>query len=195
MQLREHFKNVVAITGGAASGKSTVLQMFRRQGWSVASADEMAKHLFSDRPFHKLLAEYLEMKYPLDRVEMRERTFSDENFRRNLNRFFHLPVLDRLRESGADMVEVPLLVEITSVNWFGATVAVVCDPEDQSNRLTERLGSRELATNVLGSQVLQIAKSVCCDEEIRTSCSLEDVFSQTEKLSDTLRKHVSLSQV
>lgn len=184
---RIDFFGRVALTGVAASGKSTVLGFFRELGWTTASADDVAAELFRDEEFHRRLARELGGSFPLDRSWLREKTFMDDDFRRKMNRAFHQPVMERLAGLDAEILEVPLLFESVLGGWFGVRVAVSCDLADQRSRLVSRLGDGVLVDKFVRMQLPQSAKVALSDAEIRTSCSFADVLSQTEKLSLSLR--------
>lgn len=186
--------HAIALTGGPGCGKSTVLKIFGELGLKTESADRIAGELFGDSSFQREVAEALGMDYPIDRVEMRRRTFEDTEFRRAVNKLFHHRVWSGILRSDADIVEVPLLFESGLAGEFGTIVAVVCSPEDQFGRLVDRWGEERLVEAVLGSQLAQTAKAALSDDIVRTSCPLDAVHSRAEKLLPDLLRRVSLDR-
>ncbi len=116
----------IAITGGAGSGKSTVVRMFGELGAAVLDADAAAKEAVAiGTPAYAELrrlfgAEYFNPDGALNRAKVAQLVFTDPKARQRLNEIVHPRVArelqERLREleqQGAElvMVEVPLLFE------------------------------------------------------------------------------------
>src|SRR5688572_25600328 len=116
----------IALTGGIAQGKSTVLEGLRLSGVSVASADAMARECFDDPQNAQAISAASGLPIPIDRDELRRRIASDPGLRRRVNQILHPCVLDRIRRSQAQMIEVPLLIESAIMSEFEAIWCVSC---------------------------------------------------------------------
>jgi Dephospho-CoA kinase len=97
----------VAITGGIAMGKSTVLAMIAESGYSVLSADEVARECFPEAEAE--VAAVAGLSVPIDRTELLSVLAASDGIRRNVNKILHPRVIERLLASDAAFVEVPLL--------------------------------------------------------------------------------------
>lgn len=146
---------VIGLTGGIASGKSTVAGMFAALGAAVISADEIARELLA--PGAPALAAVREQFGPavwhpdgtLDRAALGERVFSDAEARRRLEAITHPPTLARIRQILADwrqaapaqrprivILEHPLLIEASHTDLVEGIILVLAQQTTQVGRLT-----------------------------------------------------------
>jgi dephospho-CoA kinase len=140
----------VALTGGIASGKSTVAGLFAALGVPVIDTDQVARDVVA--PGTPGLAavvarfgpEVLDAQGRLDRARMRERVFADERARRDLEALLHPlireQVAERSRAAGGvyQIIVVPLLVETGTAGNYDRVLVVDCDPALQRARLAVR---------------------------------------------------------
>lgn len=145
----------VALTGNIASGKSTVAELWRRQGAALIDADVLARDaVASGSPALARIAErfgeaVLDASGGLDRAALRARVFADEDARRDLEAIVH-PEVARLRaererelEAAGEAVVVnviPLLFEVGLEDEFDEVVLVDSPFEQRLARLTELRG-------------------------------------------------------
>nr|WP_211194319.1 dephospho-CoA kinase [Pyxidicoccus fallax] len=142
------------MTGGIASGKSTVTRMLRELGAHVLDADVLAREVVE--PGTPGLAAVAE-RFPgvvgadgrLDRVKLGARVFSDANERAALNAIVHPLVRDAfaqkvqaLEAQGVDRViyDVPLLIESGMHGWMEGVVVAWVPRDVQKARLMARDG-------------------------------------------------------
>lgn len=160
----------IALTGGIASGKSTVAQMLREKGAVVLDADEAARRAVSPgRPAWVKLREILGPDFfdpstgELKRRELRERIICDENLRAQVNAVVHPAVLQAMeaawreccaREPDRPVIfDIPLLFEVQMEDAFDWVILVYADPETQVVRLCHRDDvSPDQARQTLGMQ-------------------------------------------
>lgn len=110
---------LIAITGGIGSGKSTVLEILKREGYPVYSADEVYRDLLADNSFSKEVAKITETELiggQIDRRKISEKVFSDKELLTRLNEYTHpLIMAEMIKRSsshkGVVFNEVPLLFE------------------------------------------------------------------------------------
>lgn len=183
---REVFSSRVVLTGGAASGKSTVLRVLEDRGLTVASADEVVKSLWALDETRYGVAQALGWDYPFDMDVLKKSAFEDSVVRRALNTYFHGPVMEHLAASGAEVCEIPLAFEAGVSGLFHRVVSVVCDRGDQMERLCGRGLSFEAAESVLASQVGIELRISCSDWILRTSGPLESVFDAAGELASKI---------
>ena len=151
---------LIGVTGGIATGKSTVDRLLAAHGASVIDADELAREAV--RPGEPALDEVAarfgrEVLLPngnLDRGRLGEVVFADPEARRDLERITHPRINELMGERIATAlagpaplvaVDIPLLFESAREAMFEGVLLVYASPEVQVRRLRERNGLDEAA--------------------------------------------------
>jgi len=165
----------LAVTGGIAEGKSTVLQAVQEAGFEVASADEIAKEVFQREQVQFELALILGVQAPVAREQLKSALFADPAIRQRVNRLTHPLILEAMMKSGAHVIEVPLLLESATQGLFEGIWVVACGFEEQLRRLTERLGDTIQARRMIEAQLPSRARLPFADRIIRTNGELNTV--------------------
>jgi dephospho-CoA kinase len=187
----------VGLTGGIASGKSTVAGLFAELGAEVIDTDSISRELV--RPGSPLLATIVErfgadLKTPegaLDRRRLRAIVFADPGKRRGLEAILHPPIraeaLARAAASTAPYVilVVPLLFESGFDRLVDARVVVDCPEPRQIERLVarDRLSEAE-ARSMLAAQMTREERTRRADEIIDNSGSLASTRSRVRELHE-----------
>ncbi|MFN7965804.1 MAG: dephospho-CoA kinase [Acidobacteriota bacterium] len=156
----------MGLTGGIATGKSTVSGMLREAGLPIVDADTLVHALLEPGGLavEPILGEFgREVQRPdggIDRQALGTRVFADDAQRKNLEAIVHPLVvsesqrrLHELAESGAHDVVVydaALLIETGRHRDFDRLVVVACSPELQLERLIKRDG---LSVDQAGARV------------------------------------------
>lgn len=185
----------VGLTGGIASGKTTVANLFAALGVTIIDTDVLAREVVA--PGTALLAEIaahfgagiLAADGSLDRRKLRERVFADPDERRWLEERTH-PAIRELtdRRSAAakgpySMVAIPLLVETRGESRFDRVLVVDCEPELQIARLMARDGiTREAARAMLAAQVSREARLAVASDVIRNDGDIASLRDQVARL-------------
>jgi len=185
----------VALTGGVASGKSTVERLFASRGIEIIDADHVAREVVAAGTAG--LADIVEIfgtdvlsaDGSLDRRAMRERVFADERARRQLEAIIHPRVREVLRQRASEvhsaygMLVIPLLVESGDYAWVNRVLVVDVPREVQRERLLKRDGiSRELAEAMLDAQASREQRLAVADDVIDNSADLESLDDAVERL-------------
>lgn len=185
----------VALTGGVASGKSTVERLFASRGIEIVDADHVAREVVAAGTAG--LADIVEVfgtdvlsaDGSLDRRAMRERVFADERARRQLEAIIHPRVREVLRQRASEvhsaygMLVIPLLVESGDYAWVNRVLVVDVPREVQRERLLKRDGiSRELAEAMLNAQASREQRLAVADDVIDNSADLESLDDAVERL-------------
>jgi dephospho-CoA kinase len=160
----------VGLTGGVASGKSTVAAILRELGATVIDADALAREVVAKGTpgFDQVVAEFgdqlgeelLTPEGELDRPAMGRLVFGDEQARRRLESIVHPLVFERIvaleEDAPKDAVvvhDIPLLAENGRAGDFDAVVVVDAPPEVQLERmLGDRGWTREDAESRMRAQ-------------------------------------------
>lgn len=165
----------VAVTGGIAEGKSTVLEIIRSAGFSAANADEFAREVRQRPETERKIQQILGVSGPVDPSELRNRLSGDIDIRRAINAAMHPEILRLMRASDAQFIEVPLLIECSLQTEFDQIWVVTCGFDEQLRRLTERLGDVVSARALIDSQLASRVKIPFADMTIRTNQDFESV--------------------
>lgn len=148
---------VVALTGGVGSGKSTVAGMLRALGATVIDADEAARAVVEPGTpgFDQVVAAFGERFVKdgrLDRAALAEHVFSDPDALRRLNEITHPLVRQWMAERQQEalargdervVLDIPLLFENGLQDAFATILLVYAPPETQLRRLVEGRGFSE----------------------------------------------------
>lgn len=193
---------VIGLTGGIASGKSTVAALLRAQGIPVVDADAVARTVVEpgQPAYEDIVREFgrdvLGADGTIDRKRLGERVFSDEARRRVLNTITHPRIAAASQAEiaahvarGAPIVfyEAPLIVENGLQRALDGLVVVAVPPEVQVRRTMERDGLGEAAARArLASQLPLAAKIAVATHVIDNSGSLAATRAQVDELIEKL---------
>jgi dephospho-CoA kinase len=194
----------IAITGGVADGKTTVLRIFESLGAQTVSSDQLVAALLAPgtEVWEQLIREFGQAIIAADGALVRERlaalAFGDSVARRRLNQIMHPAVVRaiqvQLRAHEPSLtpifVEVPLLIEVALQGSFDAVVVVQATPALQRQRLIARGVPLQRARQILQAQLPTRCKTVFADWVIRTHRSLEQVEAQVRRIWRTLTQQV-----
>jgi dephospho-CoA kinase len=196
---------LVGVTGGIASGKSTVARMLEELGAPVIDFDALSRSVVEPgKPAWKDIAAYfgeqvlLEDK-TLDRKKISEIVFRDPEKRKRLEGFTHPRIYEDFRrlvkeytQKDPDViiqVVVPLLIEANLQYLFHKLLLVYIPQEKQIERLMDRDKiSREMAQNILTAQLPIDEKKGYADFIVDNSGSLEETKRQVGEVWQKLKK-------
>jgi dephospho-CoA kinase len=185
----------VALTGGIASGKSTVASLFEQLRVPVIDMDLIAREVVA--PGSALLASVLERFGPgvrcsdgsLDRRALRELVFRDAAARRELEALLHPAIQARAAQRAAAVeapyliVVIPLLAESGSASDYDRVLVVDCEESLQRARLAARDGAdADLIDAALAAQAPRAARLALATEVIHNSGSLAALDAQVRDL-------------
>jgi|YelNatPaOPRAMG01_1025707.scaffolds.fasta_scaffold48393_3 dephospho-CoA kinase len=189
---------VIGITGGVASGKTVVLEMFRELGAETISADKIAHELLSTdsgviSEISENWPEVIDVDGSVSRKRLGEIVFSDESERRKLNDIMHPRIISALEErircyrnneNSAEVLaaEIPLLIECNLTGLVDKVLVVVSEQEEQISRLRIRGLETEEAVKRIMSQMPLEDKKAFADWVIQNSGSIDDTRIQVEKV-------------
>lgn len=199
---------VVGLTGGIATGKSTVSALLKAQSVPVIDADVLAREVvqLGTRAHAQIIAAFGEdVCLPdgngaLDRAKLGALVFGDAAKRKTLNAIVH-PAVRRamlwgvvrcwLKGERFCVLDVPLLIEAGLWKWVGMVVVVYCSEEVQLKRLMARDGSTEDAAMArINSQMRISEKKLYADELIDNSGELSEVEEKVNSLLQKVKANV-----
>ena len=188
----------VALTGGIATGKSHVLDQFRRHGVPCLDADALVHGVESSGTeatqaiAARFGADVLAADGSVDRKKLATIVFADPAARRDLEAIVHpavyraiaagLRAFELLGGSALAVVDVPLLFETGHAGDFNRVIVTVCAPDVQIARLVARGMSDADARRRLAAQLPAGERESRADFVIRTDGSFEDTDRQVEQV-------------
>ena len=162
----------IAITGGIASGKSTIMQMLRERGISTLSADAVAGDVLWNGDVQAQLMSFFSTDQEITPVVLKSLISQGDESRRAINRIMHPAISEEIEMSSAVAVEVPLLFETCLHASFQSIWAAKCSPEIQLQRLHDRYGESANLERISWQLDSKVASSFA-DSIIQTDGSLQ----------------------
>ena len=191
---------IIGITGGIASGKSTVTEFLRQQGYKVIDADQVVHELQEpgERLYQALLSTFgpaiLQEDGRLDRSKLGAMIFGNPDLLAQSSQLQNEIIREELAgrrdllEEMEDIffMDLPLLFELQYEDWFDQIWLVDVTEETQLSRLMTRNGlSQEEAEKRIAAQLSLQEKRKRADELIDNNGSLEETRQQ---IRDALQK-------
>ncbi|WP_018625376.1 dephospho-CoA kinase [Kangiella aquimarina] len=191
----------VALTGGIASGKTAVSDMFAEQGVTVIDADVIAREVVAkgSQALQALTEHFgrdvLTAQGELDRKKLRNKVFSNEQDRMWLNNLLHPLIRQEMkrRQELADSVYsisvIPLLYESGQCKDYDRVLVVDCAEDVQLERLMARdLSSREQAQAILDKQADRKQRLSIADDVIVNDSDLHSLRQSVITLDNQYRQ-------
>ncbi|MNJ33680.1 Dephospho-CoA kinase [compost metagenome] len=194
----------VGLTGGIATGKSTVSQMLVKRGAILIDADVIAREVMEpDHPVfqavqHRFGPGILNEDGTLNRKKLGEIVFSNEEERRALNGITHPAIRAEMKRRMADyeaqqperlvVVDIPLLYESGLEQLFEQVMVVYLPREEQLARLMQRDGlTYEQAQSRIRAQMDIEQKKERADILIDNSLGVQETEAQIEQFWRNMR--------
>ncbi len=193
---------VIGLTGGIASGKSTVARRWRERGARVIDADVLARAVVA--PGEPALAaiaatfgpDYLREDGTLDRNRLGALVFRDPRARDKLNALTHPAILRRVggelmqaRAAGWPWVvyEAALIIENELTPGLAGLVAVVCAPDAQVARMRSRDGLVEADARArMSAQTDDATRREAADWVLDNDGTIAELVARADALFDEL---------
>lgn len=187
----------IGLTGGIASGKSTVADMFADLGIAVIDTDLIAREVV--QPGQPALIEIRSIfgdsvfnaDGTLDRSALRQRIFSDDAAREQLESILHPLIQDetiqRINTATGSyiVVVVPLLANSPLREHIDRILVVDCDAATQIERLLARDAETvEQARRILAAQASREQRLAIADDVIDNNSTLAAVSTQVSAIHD-----------
>jgi len=193
------------LTGGIASGKSTVARFLEAMGAKVIDADSVGHELLhpSNPVYNKVVShfgrEILNPSGEIDRGRLGSIVFSDLRKLSELTSIVHPGLIARVEERAAEfrsrhaqaviIVDAALIYESGVADRFAKTLVAWCRPEQQIERLIAKTGiSRGDALRRIASQISGEEKCRRADYVIDCSGSLAETRTQVEALYPEMKR-------
>ena len=185
----------IGLTGGIASGKSTVADLFSEHGVPIIDTDVIARELV--RPGEPALNEIriafgddvFDAQGRLDRKSMRKVVFLDPARRVKLEAILHPEIRDAVvaqskkTDGPYQIIVVPLLVRSPIQQFMDRVLVVDCDEDNQLKRLLARdAENEEQARRIFAAQASRQDRLELADDVITNDGELGETRSQVDAL-------------
>ena len=196
----------IALTGGIACGKSSVIQIFKKNAIAIIDLDVIAREVVepNTQALSELVAHFgngiLNDDQTLNREALRQVLFENNANQKIIEEILHPKILEKM-QMGIEklnvplvVVEVPLLVEQNLSNLFDRAIVVDCDEQNQLKRLLKRENIDEkLAKTMISAQAsrkqrLALSKKLPTDILENNS----QIFKMEQKAQDLAQKLLNL---
>lgn len=192
---------IIGITGGIASGKSTVVAEIRKHGYQVIDADQVVHELQAKggKLYQALCnwlgSEILQENGELDRKKLGQLIFSSKDMLEKSSRLQNGIIREELARRRDELaktqkvffMDIPLLIEHDYMEWFDDIWLVHLDEKTQLERLVMRNHfSKEEAKKRMASQMSTEAKKPYADKFLDNSGDLTELKAQINQLLQEL---------
>lgn len=198
---RDKYSLRIAVTGGIASGKSVVTDMFRELGAVVVDTDVIAREVVEpgqpalDDIRERFGDTVFQVSGELDRAALRKLVFEEDAARRDLEAILHPRIGAETRRQAAaaggnyQLIVVPLLVGSPLLDFVDRVLVIDCDEQTQLQRLLARdAESPDQARRILAAQASREQRLEIADDVIRNDDSLADTQRQVIELDKRYRR-------
>lgn len=174
----------IAITGGIASGKSSVIEILRERGYFVMDLDNISHRILNRTDVKAALVEKFGKSIVqgrgISRRKLGKIVFADDAKRKILDEIMHPEIMadmeriidGRVQNSDVVFIEVPLLFEAGLVERFDYSVVVYASEARQINRLAQKGFAADTALKRIHSQMPLIQKCKKADFLIKNDTSI-----------------------
>ncbi|AXB32350.1 dephospho-CoA kinase [Vibrio campbellii] len=189
---------VIGLTGGIASGKTTVANLFKQQfKIDIVDADIVAREVVEpgtpglNTIIEHFGADIVRDDQTLDRAKLREKIFSNPEEKAWLNGLLHPMIREKMIEdleqvtSDYALLVVPLLVENKLDSLCDRVLVVDVDPQTQISRTVKRDNvSEEQANAILASQASREQRLALADDVVKNNPDDPDLLLQITDLHE-----------
>ena len=192
---------IVGLTGGIASGKSTVSNLFRKYGIEIVDADKVAKEVSEKKESIEKISnifgkDILDSDGKIVREKLREKAFKNRELLQELNKIIHPQVMEYFKrkkeENSKDEIlifVIPLLFEAKMEYLCDKLIVVGVDVQKQIRRVVARDGSsEELAKKIIFNQMPLDEKIKKADIVIMNDGTLDELEAKVMKIYRELKE-------
>lgn len=191
----------IALTGGIASGKSTVTRRFAEHAVFIIDTDTGARVVVQpgSAGLAKLVQHFghgfLTLEGKLDRAKLRNHVFSNQAARKELEAILH-PLIRRWTQQQLEklnedqhaycIVAIPLLLETQQQDEYDRVLVIDVEESLQLERILARDGGTlEQAAKIVQSQVPRVERLQQADDVIYNNGTISDLNHQVDTLHET----------
>lgn len=192
-RLYEMEKPIIALTGGIATGKSTVTKLLQERGLTIIDADKLVKDIYKTSEAKEFVRTSFPEAFAHDEVQfpkLREIVFKDPEAKARVETFIYQRLPDAFRKASAAVTDqafliydVPLLFEKALESKVDLSVVVYASRKIQKPRIMDRDGHKEeLAEKILDQQMDIEEKKLRADFIIKNESSITELTAEVDQL-------------
>lgn len=192
-RLYQYDKPIVALTGGIATGKSTVTKLLEKKGLTIIDADQLVKAIYATQESKDFILKNYPSAWSRDEIDfkkLRDLVFSDSNVKSNVEGYIYQRLPEAFKEATTKIkhqdfyvYDVPLLFERALETKVDLTILVYAPRNVQLERLIGRDGStEEIGNKILDQQIDIEEKKEKSDLVIDNSGSMTELAAGVDKL-------------
>ena len=190
---------VIGLTGGIATGKSTVSQYLKDHGENVICADELVHEIYSTEETFEFVSSVAQEAIADHQIlfpKLRELFFNDKELQNKIETYIYSRLPRAFKKkyeefNNPDFIfyDVPLLFEKNLNPLVDLITVVYSTPENQLKRLIQRDGIKEeLAKNILQKQMPIDEKKQKADYVIENNTNLTDLYQSIDHFLKEIRR-------
>lgn len=192
-RLYNYDRPIIAVTGGIATGKSTVTKMLEAKGFKFIDADQLVKNIYKTQEAKDFIKTYFPQAWINNEInfpKLRELVFGNEKIKEAIQNFIYGRLPDAFREAASKITnqdfflyDVPLLFERGLDNKVDLKIVVYAPRNVQLARIMDRDGNKEeMANQILDQQIDIEEKKEKADFVINNSGSMTELAAEVEQL-------------
>ena len=186
---------IVGLTGGIASGKSTVSNLFRKYGIEIVDADKVAKEVSEKKESIEKISnifgkDILDSDGKIVREKLREKAFKNRELLQELNKIIHPQVMEYFKRKKEENSKDEILIFEAKMEYLCDKIIVVgVDVQKQIRRVVARDGSsEELAKKIIFNQMPLDEKIKKADIVIMNDGTLDELEAKVMKIYRELKE-------
>lgn len=197
---------VIGLTGGIATGKSTVSSILKQVGMKVIDADIISREILEPykEGWYEVVSyfgnDFVNDDFTIKRKELADRIFSNEEDLLKINKLLHPIIIDKMKEqvqkhekNGVKIVflDAPLLFETEIEDDCDEVWLLVCGIDEQIKRIMKRDNlTQDQAAAIINNQMSDKEKKEMATRIIDTSDSLEDTIRHIKVLLEEIADEI-----
>ncbi len=192
-RLYNYDKPVVALTGGIATGKSTVTKLLEARGLKIIDADALVKSIYQKEETKEFIRTVFSVAWVNEEIsfpKLRELVFQNPKVKEAVETFIYARLPQAFREAAERITDqnfyfydVPLLFERHMENKVDLKIVVYAPRSVQLARLIDRDGSKEeIGNKILQAQMDIEEKKEKADFVINNSGTLTELAAEVDQL-------------
>lgn len=198
---------ILGLTGGIASGKSTVSKKLKELGGYIIDADEISKEVSSSlgvlKELERIFGSEIIDNGNLNRKKLKEIIFGKESKRELLNNVMHPIIVEKIvekieknKENKIIILDIPLLYETKLEYLCDKVLVVYADKKNQIERIKTRDEIDEkLAKKIIEAQMSIKEKLAKADLYIENNKGLEELLKKVEIIYDKVTKELKVKKL
>lgn len=184
---------IIGLTGGVASGKSTVSSFFKNEGFNIINADSLVHAIYKKKPTIDFIRKYFPSVIKNDAIDfksLRKEFFEDKKHQELIEQFIYKNLESAFLEEAKSLnnliiYDVPLLFEKGLKEKVDLVICVYCPEKLQLKRLMERDKIDEnLANKIINSQMDIEKKKQLSDFIINNEGTQDNTAAEFKKIKE-----------